>query len=148
MAFTDQTALWYRELSLVRKASQFKYCLKHQGNDQAITSDLYSLSGPFLVAGLRNGFGLNFLGLLSYEVVQLRAEGIIDLLSQRDLSHLELSQVVGHNCVLEVGLHHLFESSDVLLREDAHALVDQVSHFHVFILFSIHHILNVPLALL
>mmetsp|Transcript_16763 Transcript_16763/g.25829 ORF Transcript_16763/g.25829 Transcript_16763/m.25829 type:complete len:219 (-) Transcript_16763:357-1013(-) len=74
-------------------------------------------------------------------------EQVVDALGQAHLGHLQLSEVVHHRCVLEVGIDHLLQDGQVLSSELAQALVQRASDFGVLGLLAVDDSLEVGLAL-
>jgi len=76
-------------------------------------------------------------------LVEGLGEDRVDLFSKMDLSHLQLGQVVGHHCILEVGVHHFFKKTHVFAIKLTHALVNQSAYLGVTCLFVINDILDI-----
>lgn len=92
-------------------------------------------------------FGLEFLVDCENVLVQGLREQVVDFLGQVDLSHLELGEVVGHDCVFVVGDNHLLKDCQVLARELPKALVYFPSDVWIVLLLSIDDLLNVVITL-
>lgn len=90
---------------------------------------------------------LESLVLMKDVVVEGLGEDTIDLLSQVDLGQLQLGQVVGHHCVLEVGLNHLLEQDHVTVAELSQTLVEKNTNIRIPSLLIVNNRLNVIFAL-
>jgi hypothetical protein len=92
-------------------------------------------------------FGLEFLILLLKVFVERLGEYQVYFLSQIDLSHLELAQVVRHHSVSEVGVYHLLQEDHVFAGELAEALVESPANLWVTPISAIDHLLDVVFAI-
>lgn len=90
--------------------------------------------------------GLELGVLVANVLVQTLDKEVVDLLSESNLGHLQLSQIRDEHRVLEVREYHSLKSLHIFCSELGQAVIDAASHLIVLGLLSLYNSLDVLLT--